>query len=535
LGKPEEGLDGNLSRLPENRDPVALPHRTLNPDTPYWYVTEISLSNPVMLSIRADDGAQVFANGERIPAEDGAYFPIRPDASGKVRLVVRVLNKAVYGGLIAVQSADVAAYTRWRKESELRDRLTAVVNKVRSAEIPYSAEIGEALAAVQEAATGGASSVPLRIAEQRLASRPLTRLGPYLQDPAADHMTIVWETDVPCQPTLEWAEGAEGDASFRKAILKTKEGTLHIARLSGLKPGTVYRYRLKNTNASTDDATANRVFHFKSLPAEPGFTFTAWADTQNSWRVFTQNISAMQSVAPDAAFTVGVGDLVEEGNRIGPWRDLLRTLTPLACEVPVMLVGGNHDYDGRFEDLRSPYFERYAIVQPRPQHFAWTCGNARFVALDPNEFFPTAIPEGSPQHEWLMKEVNSPEWKAAKWHFIFIHQPPYSQGWVDYQGDATIRTLLEPLIEKHRIDFVVSGHTHDYERLTKTYGKQTCHFIIIGGGGSGLEGEAMEDTPKMDIVIRRHHFGKFQVEADRVVLEAVATDTRVLDRLEAKK
>lgn len=535
LGKPEEGLNVPLSRLPEKREPITLPQRTLHPDTPYWYVTELSPGGPLVLSVSADDGAQVFANDERVPAEDGSYFPIRPDNNGKVRLVIRVLNKAVYGGLNGVRRVDAADYMRWRTGSDRRERLIALVNKVRSVEAPNPVEMSAVIAAVQEAATGSTTDTALKAAEQKLAARPMTLIGPYLQDPASDRMTIVWETDAPCQPTLEWIEGAEGGSTFHKAPITTKDGTLHIARLTGLKPGTAYRYRLKNAGAVQGDPTAGRLFRFQSLPVDKGFTFTAWADSQNSWQVFAQNIVAMQSTAPDAVFTVGVGDLVEDGNRIGPWRDLLATLTPLACEVPAMLVGGNHDYDGRFEDLRSPFFERYCIVQPRPQHFAWTSGNARFVALDPNEYFPTAIPEGSIEHQWLMKEVNSPEWKAARWHFIFIHQPPYSQGWVDYHGDDTIRNLLEPLIEKHGIDFVVSGHSHDYERLTKTYGKQTCHFLIVGGAGGGLEGEEMSEFPKMDVVIRRHHFGKFRVEADRVLFEAVATDTRVLDRLEAKK
>lgn len=45
----------------------------------------------------------------------------------------------------------------------------------------------------------------------------------------------------------------------------------------------------------------------------------------------------------------------------------------------------------------------------------------------------------------------------------------------------------------------------------------------------------MSDTPVMDKVIRRHHFGRFLVDGNRVLFEAIATDTRVLDRFEARK
>ena len=95
--------------------------------------------------------------------------------------------------------------------------------------------------------------------------------------------------------------------------------------------------------------------------------------------------------------------------------------------------------------------------------------------------------------------------------------------------------MFDPLIEKYHIDFIVAGHTHDYERLTKSYGRQKAHFLIVGGGGGGLEDEPMSAEPVMEKVIRRHHFGHFRVDGSRVVFEAVATDSRILDRVEYTK
>jgi hypothetical protein len=61
------------------------------------------------------------------------------------------------------------------------------------------------------------------------------------------------------------------------------------------------------------------------------------------------------------------------------------------------------------------------------------------------------------------------------------------------------------------------------------------HLLIVGGAGGGLEDEPMEAEPVMDKVIRRHHFGHFRVDGNKVTFEAVATDTRILDRFEATK
>jgi hypothetical protein len=185
--------------------------------------------------------------------------------------------------------------------------------------------------------------------------------------------------------------------------------------------------------------------------------------------------------------------------------------------------------------LRSVYLERYIRTQPSPHYFAWTASNARFVALDPNIAFPTGIPADSEQYRWFRRELESPEWKRATWHFIFLHQPPYSQGWADYQGDLPIRAMFDPLIEKYGIDFIVAGHTHDYERWTKTYGTQKVHLLIVGGAGGGLEAGPMSAEPAMDKVIRRHHFGYVHIEGRKVTFQAVATDTRLLDQLEVTK
>jgi hypothetical protein len=533
LGSPDEGLNVPETRCPITRTPVVLPHRVLHPDTPYWYVTTLTLATPVILRVSADDGAQVWANGKRIPAENGSDFPLIPNEKNTVTLTVRVLNKAVYGGLNRIFVVDTPIYRTWQKQTQYRQRLTRLVQKLQRHAEPSPQWIAAVQAAIVETASGADKTTALEQAEKLLATVPQTRWGPILQDARTDQITLLWETDAPCQPMVEWSEGYTDWKSAPVQSVDIAEGALHTVWLSGLKPDTGYRYRLRNTTTAPALSSA-----FRTLPspsATAPFTFTVWADSQMGWATFRQNIAGMQEVAPNAAFTVGVGDLIENAQAQNPWHEFFDILTPLAAHTPAFLVPGNHDYDGCFEDLRPVYLRHYLRANPCPEYFAWTAGNARFVALDPNCYFPTGIPEGSPTHQWLLQEFESLEWKSARWHFIFIHQPPLAQGWAEYHGDDAIRTLLEPLYERHQIDFVVSGHAHDYERLTQTFGKQKVHFVIVGGAGGGLEDEAMSEYPKMDKVIRRHHFGVFKMAGDSVEFRAIATDLRVLDQFTVSK
>lgn len=89
-----------------------------------------------------------------------------------------------------------------------------------------------------------------------------------------------------------------------------------------------------------------------------------------------------------------------------------------------------------------------------------------------------------------------------------MHQPRYSQEWAGYHSDKVIRDLLQLVMESAGIDFVVSGHTHDYERLTKSYGSQNTTFPIVGGAGGSLEPPESSAEPVMDTVIKSPSHGK---------------------------
>ncbi len=473
LGSPTEGLNPPLSSMPSLCVPVSLPHSLLYHDTPYWYMAQITLTEPIALRLEADDGAQVFFQGVRYPLE-GYVCPLNPTGSYPItgELVVRVLNKAMYGGLLGVEWKPL---TQWRSET---------------APPPHDTEL-------------------------KLLVPPL------LQQPNASSIKIVWETNLPCAAVLEWGVAGEEFAS----LVPEKNETLFTAHLTKLIPNSRYAYRVRYGSCVTI------VSCFSILPVEGNCSFTVWADSQNVQKRLPKLCSTLN--AKPSHFTVGVGDLVVDAYEKEQWVSFFQAMASTFSQTPVVLMGGNHDYDGCFETMRSPFLERYTCGN---LYGAWSVGGARFVFLDPNLHFPTAIPEGSAQYGWFLRELVSEEWRSAQWRFVFIHQPPYSQGWKGYEGDIPIRELLEPRIETCGIDFVVSGHTHNYERWIRNYGKQRVHFLVVGGAGGGLEPEGeLSDYPVMDRVIRRHHVGQFWVQEDRVDFEARTFEGEILDYFQVTK
>ena len=75
--------------------------------------------------------------------------------------------------------------------------------------------------------------------------------GPYLQNISATEATIVWEAD---KPSIGWVELAPDDgtnyyAKERKKFFDCTNGVkntslIHSVKLTGLQPGTTYRYRI---------------------------------------------------------------------------------------------------------------------------------------------------------------------------------------------------------------------------------------------------------------------------------------------------
>ncbi len=196
-----------------------------------------------------------------------------------------------------------------------------------------------------------------------------------------------------------------------------------------------------------------------SQEADSSFSFSAWGDSQGGWAVFQSLVNQMAG-RPDA-FSIGLGDLVSNGAEEGGWLSFTLALQPLLRAMPVFPVAGNHDYDGFYNDLVPRLYLEYTRPEGvGPAYFSWSHAGAFFMAIDPNGSFPLGF--DAKQQAWIDATMASDAWRKANWRFILLHQAPYSQGWPGYHGDAFIRDLVDARAESHEIDFVLTGHTHNY-------------------------------------------------------------------------
>jgi len=401
-GTSGEGLVAVATSMPRVTGRVDLPHRVLAPNTPLWYRRGLAIPAGRALLVHADDGAQVFVDGQRL-ANHARWFPV-PDGSGGNTLrfrevTVRVLNNALRGGLTSVRI------------------------------------------------------VPTSTIDRSLVDRePLP---------------------------------------------------------AGLVPVETARFR-------------------EQMPG-PGQScdFTAWADSQGGWDTFARLASMMAEVPHD--FSVGVGDLVDDGSNPAAWRAFIRTVTPLARRVPVVAIAGNHDYDGFYNDLRARLYLDLLRPGGRAPWFAWSCGVVRLVAIDLNTEFPLGVSEASPQGQWLKREMESDAWRRASWRILLVHQPPYSRSWAGYDGDEATRRVVERLVAQGELDLVIAGHSHAYEHLAVPVGRRRLHVLITGGAGGALEAPRASG-PEPGRVVLAHHFVRARATRGVFAVEAIDIDGRHIDR-----
>ena len=92
---------------------------------------------------------------------------------------------------------------------------------------------------------------------------------------------------------------------------------------------------------------------------------------------------------------------------------------------------------------------------------------------------------GSAQYNWLKNDLNKIDRKKTPWLIVIVHAPWYNSN-TAHQGEYEsygMKSSMEDLLFKARVDIVFAGHVHAYERFVSfifTYNLSfICLFLII--------------------------------------------------------
>ena len=266
-----------------------------------------------------------------------------------------------------------------------------------------------------------------------------------------------------------------------------------------------------------------------SPPATPtSFTFAAAGDHGANTRT-TASLAALD--ASPASFYLALGDLdYDETPTDAGWCDYVYANLPSkGSAFPFEVVAGNHEEDGAVNGSvlnhaaclpdrlgatvgpGSTYGAEYAFDYPADTPLA------RFIMISPGltvggldyDYEP-----GTANYAWLASEIDDARAAGIEWVVVGMHFPCLSAG--NYQCGAG--TALMNLLVDRRVDLILHGHDHTYQRSKQlALDPVSCTAIPASGYlpgcvvDDGSDGVYPKGTGSVDVVAGTFGRGLYSV------------------------
>ena len=349
------------------------------------------------------------------------------------------------------------------------------------------------------------------------AGSPILR-APYVQDVGPSAAEILWTSDALADPVV--AVSAQGRPLFIARAADDLEAPLprgrqYHAHLRGLAAATTYCYEVLD-----GDRRLAGPFGFTTAPLPgSGAPIRLVALGDMGYRSTDQRAVLEQMSRVEFDLALLAGDIAyTEGSLAELEYNFLSVYAPLMRSAPFYPASGNHDYG---TDDAAPFRQVFALPENggpagRERWYSFDRGDLHVVVLDSEKLGPD-------QTEWLDRDLDR---TSSPWVIALFHRAPYSSG--EHGPDLPTRAAFAPILARHRVTLVISGHEHDYERFRPRDG---VTYVVSGGGGRGtrrIPGRAEGSVLALQVA----HFLYIVVERDRLRLWAIDASGQTFDTLE---
>ena len=413
--------------------------------------------------------------------------------------------------------------------------------------------------------------------------------GPYLQMSTPTSMMIRWRTDV--------AVGSKISYGLSKSTINASKSddspkTEHIITLDNLSPNTKYLYIVQTEKTVLQSSADN--FFVTNPPVgteqkvriwalgDMGFGSETQTKVQREYLKYSEkNHTDLWLLLGDNAYGQGMD-----------WEYQLRFFEyyqteRLMKQTVLMPCPGNHDYSPttnnyKIEDPLVAYFNIFSvptkgesggIASGSKAYYSYDYANIHFISLDSygrEEVDRSMFSKDSKQMIWLEKDLKT---NKQKWTIVYWHHPPYTMGSHNSDTENDLKTIREgvvPILEKYKVDLVLNGHSHNYERsqmikghygLEATYNQKThgyststgrynnskdsCPYIkdskatdnegiiyIVNGTG-GASGGTQPSYPHEAMIYSLTNFGgslALEIEGNRLDAKFITEDGTIKDQ-----
>lgn len=272
---------------------------------------------------------------------------------------------------------------------------------------------------------------------------------------------------------------------------KTSEGQYtrysHIAELVDIKPETFYTATITSGGETTS-------FRFK-IPdmnkKDKPLTFLHYADFDNgniSKPTFQALRSLLANESTEIDFSLFNGDLAYEiSDDAGKRGDsFYEDYQSIATTRPMVFAPGNHEWFYNFSLLN--YRTKMPLFNETNNHYySWDMGSVHFIQF--NYDFYDVVDEATQKrmYDWIendLRMANASENRTQRpWIVAYTHRPIYcSTNMLSDKEEGRCysfypkRKIWDELLYKYRVDLLLSGHVHSYERMGAVYQNHSMSY-----------------------------------------------------------
>ncbi|MBO9611085.1 MAG: metallophosphoesterase [Dyadobacter sp.] len=375
------------------------------------------------------------------------------------------------------------------------------------------------------------------------AQAPVITRGPYLQMAYSQKVnefatnasvTIRWRTNVATVGRVVYSSEPEYELLGQGSPMVEEAApvTEHKITLTGLKADQQYRYYIGATVVTQPPSfpvvLEKSPEHFFRTPPLPGtrkktklwvlgdfgYTdpFPATANRQDSvidsWRDF---MTVTKTGPMDLWLWLG-DNAYEQGNE-QQYQERIFNKTKarydfMFRQTPFYATPGNHDYYDGTVDVATLNQKRadknihyYSVVENftngegggepsmTEAYYSFDYDNIHFISLDtygyekPGDDYTKILIPTSVQAQWLRRDLAKANANPnINWVIVFTHMPPFTGGSHNSDAEAElmqIRNNLVPILDDYKVDLLLAGHSHGYERSRLMRGHSTISTDFV--------------------------------------------------------
>ncbi|MCQ6957320.1 purple acid phosphatase family protein [Mucilaginibacter aquariorum] len=318
----------------------------------------------------------------------------------------------------------------------------------------------------------------------------------------------------------------------------------HRVSLNGLKPGTLYAYRVGRQNNWSE------WFQFSTAKGDMAaakLSFIYLGDAQVGIRpLWSRVIRKAYAAMPGAQLVIHAGDLVNRANEDNEWDDWFAAGGYIHASTPALMTPGNHEYtheDGK-PHLSVYWNEQFGLPDNGPSDdllkgscYYTDIQGVRIISLNTQMIEEASTQECiNRQVAWLRQVLRQ---NTRQWTCVVMHHPIYSTK--KGRDNKKTREFLKPVFDAYDVDLVLQGHDHAYARgmnkIALTNGpagsRSGTVYVVSVSGSKMYETEPMEWADIIASHVQVYH--TIDIDNNKLSFRAYLATGELLDAFDLVK